>query len=125
MRLLLGVVMACALIGACKRDSAHQHASEHPSGHDHHEEGHGHAGGPVSRITLWSDQFELFAEHEAAVAGKKLTLLAHVTVLDGFRPLKEGTVKLELEGPAALAAEAVGPTRPGIRELEVVPKAAG
>ena len=44
-----------ALLAACRgQDAGHDHASEHPAGHDHHDEGHGHGDGPVVRITRWS-----------------------------------------------------------------------
>jgi RND family efflux transporter MFP subunit len=105
-------------------EKGHDHASEHPEGHDHHERDHGHEQ-PMLRITLWSDRFELFAEHPPAVAGRDLELLAHVTVLDGFRPLTAGTVQLELSGPAPLRASTTTGERKGTYELTFTPAAAG
>ncbi|HKY39051.1 MAG TPA: efflux RND transporter periplasmic adaptor subunit [Polyangiaceae bacterium] len=118
---------------ACKRGDAghdhdakrgHQHAEDHPAGHDHHAEGHGHEEETVG-ITLWGDRHELFAEHPRAVAGRALKVLAHVTVLNGFKPLEQGEVSFELNGPAELRGVAAKPTRPGIYELELTPPAAG
>ncbi len=103
----------------------HEHAAEHPEGHDHHAEGHGHGETPMERLTLWGARHELFVEHAPAVAGKPLKLLAHVTVLDGFKPLDTGELKLELEGPQPLSASASKPLKPGIYELELMPPAPG
>lgn len=115
---LAAIVGATLLLSSCKKkEAAHEHASDHPHGHDHHEEGHGHGDTPILRITLWSSQFELFAEHPMAVAGTPTTLLAHLTVLDGFRALDQGQVRLELEGPSPVRAETQAPIRPGIYEL--------
>jgi hypothetical protein len=108
------LVALFALLPACRHDDeGHQHANEHPEGHDHHAEGHGHGDTPMVRITQWSEQFELFMEHAPAVAGKEVELLAHVTVLNGFRPLESARCILELEGPARSSARAEVSKRPG------------
>jgi cobalt-zinc-cadmium efflux system membrane fusion protein len=125
-RWLVAGLVAVALLSACKRrEGGHEHASEHPPGHDHHQPGHGHGDVPVVRITRWSERLELFAEHPAPVAGAELSVLAHLTVLDGFRPLDGAGVRLELEGPAPVQAEARTPVRPGIYRLTFVPQRAG
>jgi RND family efflux transporter MFP subunit len=112
---------AAALAVSCKQnDAGHEHASEHPEGHDHHAEGHGHGEAAVARITRWSETLEIFAEHTAAVAGVEVKLLAHVTVLDGFTPLEEGELQLDLEGPSPVRATAAAPVRAGLYELTFV-----
>ncbi len=120
-RLAVALSFALSLL-ACDEDhdheDGHKHESEHPPGHDHHEEGHGHASGQI-RITRWSKELELFAEHDVPVAGKKVDFLVHLTVLKGFRALTEGTVTLELSGPASVSASAKVPVRPGIYELSL------
>jgi len=103
----------------------YEHASEHPEGHDHHAAGHGHGDAPVMRITRWSDQLELFAEHPAAVAGTELSVLAHVTVLKDFSAFEGGEVRLELSGPEQLAVTAGKALRPGIYALKLFPRKAG
>lgn len=124
--LLPSVVVCAALAGGCpSKEAGHEHASEHPEGHDHHAEDHGHGETPMRRITRWTDAVELFLEHPAAVAGQPLRLLAHVTVLDGFRALEPGQVALELQGPASATAVAGAPVRPGIYELSLVPPRPG
>lgn len=100
-------------------EHGYQHAEAHPEGHDHHAEGHGH-GAAVVGITAWSTELELFAEHAVAVAGQPFELLAHLTVLDGFRAPESGAVQLRLTGPAEVAVSAAQPESPGIYRLQVV-----
>lgn len=102
----------------------HDHSREHPAGHDHHAEGHGHEE-PVVRITRWSSTFELFAEHEPWVAGTRASLLVHLTVLDRFRPLAQGAVRLVLDGPATLEATSKRPLQDGIFRLDFTPPKPG
>lgn len=47
-------------------------------------------------VTAWGDRFEVFAETGPLVAGAAVTSNAHVTVLSGFAPLKQGAVTLVL-----------------------------
>lgn len=121
-------LVACAiaaLLAACDGSAGgYDHAHEHPEGHDHHAQGHGHDE-PMRSITLFSERFELFAEHPPAVVGQEVQILAHLTVLDGFRPLDQGTVRLELNGPAEVRAASERPLRPGIYQLSFTPRAAG
>jgi len=49
----------------------------------------------------------------------------HLTVLDGFRALDAGALRLDLDGPATLHAESDKPLRPGIFELKFKPPSAG
>jgi membrane fusion protein, heavy metal efflux system len=145
-RLRLGWMLACALaLAACDKhehghddehenenegeaahddEQGHDHASEHPEGHDHHAEAHGHEQAML-RITLWSDRFELFAEHAPAVAGRELELLVHVTVLDGFRAAANAGLRLELDGPAPVRAQTDSALRPGIHLMRFTAPTAG
>jgi RND family efflux transporter MFP subunit len=119
---LLSLSFACA----CEeKENGHDHSSDHPQGHDHHDEGHGHGGTPMVRITLWSERLELFAEHPVAARGANVEWLAHLTVLDGFRPLERAQARLELQGPEPLTAEAKASERAGAYELSIVAKKAG
>jgi membrane fusion protein, heavy metal efflux system len=111
------VLLVCMGSGCRKTEERHEHASEHPEGHDHHAENHGHGDAPVVRITRFSERFELFAEHAPAATGQDVVLYAHLTVLDGFRPLGLGEVELELDGTAPIRAKATKPERPGIYRL--------
>lgn len=110
-----------ALLAGCKNAKEHhEHASDHPPGHDHHEKGHGHGDTPVVRITRWSEHLELFAEHPAAAAGKEIALLAHLTALDDFHALDGAQLRLELSGPATVTAEVKAAVRPGIYRIPFV-----
>ncbi len=119
------VLVVALWLCACKKDrDGHQHESEHPPGHDHHEEGHGHGTDQVG-ITRWTQELELFAEHDVAVVGKKVNMLAHLTVLDGFRPLTTGAATLEFVGPSSEKTTVAAPARPGIYQLGFTLKAVG
>lgn len=100
-------------------DERHEHADDHPAGHDHHADDHGHEAA-VQRVTRWQDGYELFAEHSVPIAGQPFEVLAHLTVLDGFTPLAGVPVELELSGPESLRVVAEEPDRPGIHRIEVL-----
>ena len=122
----LALVLALAAAAGCSDDTErHDHSDDHPEGHDHHADGHGHGDEPTVSFTLWSERFEIFAEHPPAVAGSQVWFLVHVTALDEFRPLTSGTLRLELDGPAPLAAESAEPIRPGIFRITATPKKPG
>jgi len=119
-RRALAATLVFVLFSACKRREApHEHASDHPAGHDHHEKNHGHGDEAVVRITRWSERLEAFIEHAPAVQGKDVEFLVHLTVLDGFRTPERATVRLELAGPAPLTAEATTATHPGVFPLSL------
>lgn len=68
-------------------------------------------------VTLWTDSVELFYEHPPLVAGgpgEPWTI--HVTDLEDFEPVMEGSLTLRLRGPDGQADEvtAESPARPGI-----------
>ena len=78
-------------------------------------------------VTAWGERYEVFAETGPLIAGAAATSGAHVTVLSGFAPLKEGVVTLVLRGPAG-AEETFRQDRPrrdGIFPVEVKPRAEG
>jgi membrane fusion protein, heavy metal efflux system len=125
-RWLAGVLLVISTGTGCRKpDERHKHASEHPEGHDHHAENHGHGDTPVVRTTRYTDRFELFAEYAPAVAGKDVVVLAHLTLLEGFRPLVVGEVELELDGATPIRAKATTPDRPGIYRLAFKAPASG
>ncbi len=113
------LIISLALPACRAPGEPHDHGSAHPPGHDHHEEGHGHNGKPVVSYIRWSDQFELFAEHQAALVGQTTKMLLHLTVLDGFGALTAGQLHLELQGPVAISGTANAPIRPGIYSIAI------
>jgi membrane fusion protein, heavy metal efflux system len=78
-------------------------------------------------VTAWGERYEVFAETGPLVAGTTVTSNAHVTVLSGFVPLKQGAVSLVLRGSGG--AEEVfrqeRPKRDGIYPIELRPRAEG
>jgi len=81
---------------------------------------------PVS-VSHWTDKTELFLEYPPLVAGSVSRFSAHLTQLNGFKPLSEGRVTVELRS-ADGALETFGtdsPSRPGIFGLDVKPSRPG
>lgn len=78
-------------------------------------------------VTAWGDTYEIFAEADPLVVGKVSKSHTHVTILDGFPPLKVGAVAAVLRG--AGGAEQVfrqeGALRDGIFSVEIKPTQAG
>jgi cobalt-zinc-cadmium efflux system membrane fusion protein len=120
------LALGCLVLAGCEphpRSPAHDHALEHPEGHNHHEEDHGHGGVSVERITHWSDTLELFAEHPEIEPGKPLTLLLHVTLLKDFSPAR-ADVTLELNGPEKVSVRSTVSSHAGVYAVPItLPKA--
>ena len=91
--------------------------------HDHAEE----AEEESWAVTAWGEEFEIFAETDLLEVGTTSIAFTHVTVLDDFSPMIEGTVSVVLRG--ASGAERVFSidemTRPGIFSVPVIPESAG
>jgi multidrug efflux pump subunit AcrA (membrane-fusion protein) len=118
----LAVVFAVLMSGgACK----HDHRADQ-RGHDH-SDGHGAREAEPLSITQWTAEHELFVEFPPPVAGKTVEFHAHVTKLDGFRPLRAGTFRVRYKTGAGIASEAKidGVKRPGIFTPEGPAPAAG
>ena len=122
--LITALVLAASACTRAPEEHGHDHASEHPEGHNHHEEGHGHGGADVTRITRWSDTLEVFAEHPDIVPGTPVTLLMHVTVLKDFSPAR-GKAALEVSGTASVRAEGEVSSHPGIYPITITLPQAG
>ena len=84
------------------------------SGCDHHHEEKKEPE-PIS-ITRWTDKTELFAEFAPLLVGKETPFAAHLTDLDTFKPVSEGTLKVSFAPPQGkeIVFEAATPTVPGI-----------
>ena len=77
--------------------------------------GHEHGEPKTAQITVWTDRYEVFAEHRAPVAGKATTFITHVTDLHTWEPRREGMVKFVLRQGDTLAEHPqAAPARPGI-----------
>jgi RND family efflux transporter MFP subunit len=112
-------LVACLWIAGCDREEAHSH--------DHDEHGHEEEGPEPLAITRWTDTHELFVEFPPPLAGKPVAYHAHVTKLDGFKALTEGTFRVRYKSGSSVAAEASidGVKRAGIFTPEGVAPAVG
>ncbi|MCB2200994.1 efflux RND transporter periplasmic adaptor subunit [bacterium] len=76
----------------------HDHGEADDHGHEHGEET-GHAEGDMERptiaVTQWTEQMELFMEYPAMVVNQPGRFIIHLTVLNGFQPVREGSVRLQ------------------------------
>lgn len=78
------------------------------------QEGHTHA---ARSVTRWTDSLELFMEHPPQVAGEAGGAWGvHLTLLDGFRPVRRGELLLQFTSSdgASHTARAAAPSSPGI-----------
>ncbi len=77
---------------------------------------HDHAGEPkTAQITVWTDRYEVFAEHRAPVVGQATTFITHVTDLHTLEPRREGAVRFVLcQGDTLAEHPQAAPARAGI-----------
>src|SRR5687767_13400706 len=100
------VLLLLLAIGCKKSDQAAGH------GHDHGGEGKEEK---TAQVTVWSDRFEIFAEHKAAVVNKPTRFITHVTDIKTGEPRRAGLVKFIFsQGADRLEHPQAGPERPGI-----------
>ncbi|MBI4662185.1 MAG: efflux RND transporter periplasmic adaptor subunit [Verrucomicrobia bacterium] len=102
---------------------------EHGTGSDAHVGPNGPEGAAevkTAQITVWTERYEIFAEHRLVVAGKPTKFVTHVTELDTAEPRRAGAVKfrLRLGDEAPVEYTEKDPSRPGIYEVMLLfPKA--
>lgn len=101
------LVLAFFVLAGC--DSGHSHDHGRPSGHDPEEPA-------VRQVTVWTDRFEIFLEHEPVVAGAPADFVTHVTDLRTLEPRREGPVAFVLKrgDEAPIEHLEAAPRRPGI-----------
>lgn len=112
----ISLFLALLLFGCKKADNA---SVGH--GHDHRPGGHSHAAEgaqeeeKTAQITIWSDRFEIFAEHKAPVAGKATKFITHVTDIKTGEPRRSGIIKFVFEqGEVRFEHPQAAPERAGI-----------
>ncbi|MGV3773621.1 MAG: hypothetical protein ACO1QB_12015, partial [Verrucomicrobiales bacterium] len=120
MRAFLFVPILCVLVFGCKKPASVS------SDHDHGGEGdHAHEEKTV-QIAIWSNGYEIFAEHTAAVAGTPTRFITHVSDLNSGLPRKEGMVKFVLaKGTESFEHPQAKPERAGIYIPAITFPAAG
>ncbi|MEZ4698365.1 MAG: efflux RND transporter periplasmic adaptor subunit [Rhodothermales bacterium] len=102
---LVVAILSAGIAVGCGNDTDPATAAD-----DHEEEGGG-------AVTIWTDQSELFFEYPAMVAGRQSGAWAvHLTRLDDFSPITDGTLTLTFRAADGTAHETIveAPTRPGI-----------
>lgn len=103
-RFAFTILTGCLLAGMGCRDS-HDHASG--NGHEHEEK--------TAQITVWTDRFEVFAEHTPPVVAKPTRFITHVSDLRTGEPRTQGPVKFILrQGDSSFEHPQAAPERPGI-----------
>ena len=77
-------------------------------------------------VTAWGERYEVFPEVESLVAGRSSLAHTHITVLEGFVPMAEGSVEIVLRsGAGEERFRADEPVRAGIFNVEITPQAPG
>ena len=123
--LLLGLLGV--LLTACDGGSGHSHGG----GEGEHAAEHGSPEGTAERpsrvVTRFNDATELFVEYPVLVAGETSRFAAHLTWLDGYRPVDSGRLTVTLNrGGEVVAGFRVGrPTRDGLYTPAITPREAG
>lgn len=100
------------LMAACTGNKTVDHEAEHE--------------GPKVLLTVYNDEFELFAEADPLVSGASSNILSHFTLLTDFKPFASGSVTLKLTVNGQTIEEtAENPVRTGIYSFDVTPAGAG
>ena len=114
MRTLSIVWLAILLAGCRKPEATAQNAAAKAEPH------------PES-FTNWTTKTELFAEYPPLVAGQTSRFAVHLTRMDTFKPVANGTVEIRLTSANGRvdSFETNAPSRPGIFGIDVTPRVAG
>ena len=80
-------------------------------------------------LTVWGELYEVFPEVDPLVTGETAVAHTHVTRLEDFAALDEGSVEIVLaspdEGPGEQVFRVEGPERPGVFRVEIRPDSPG
>ena len=71
----------------------HTDHGDHDEGESTHDD-HAHGEGVSVAVTKWTQEMELFMEYPVLVANTPGRFIIHLTVLDGFQPVRSGQVTL-------------------------------
>ena len=107
------IMLACGLAIGCSRDTPAAPAED--EGPD-----------PLS-VTRWTEKTELFAEYPSLVVGQTSRFAIHLTTLEPFKAVTDGTMEVQLRGADGQVESfsAKGPSRPGIFGVDVKPSRQG
>jgi RND family efflux transporter MFP subunit len=77
-------------------------------------------------VTTWGELFEIFAEADPLIVGTTVKSHTHVTILEDFSPMREGTVSIILRGGGRDSVfTELEPIRDGIYSIAVTPDREG
>lgn len=108
------VALFATILAACNQQNKTEAV---PSGE--HEE-------PKFQYTAYTNDFELFAEADAFVAGETANVLSHFSVLPDFKAVESGTIKLILTVNGKETGQTLEkPTRKGIYSFDIKPETSG
>jgi len=101
---VLGAIL-CTV--GCKRNGSRGHDHGGGNGHEHEEK--------TAQITVWTDRYEVFAEHKAPVVNKPTRFITHISDLRTGEPRTQGQVKFVLrQADSSFEHPQAAPERPGI-----------
>lgn len=107
---IISVLIVSLLLGGCKHSDSHE---EHV--HDAN-----------VQITSYSDTFEVYAEAYPFAVGHESEILTHITRLNNFKPLEQGTVTATLtSGGASVSQTLDKPVHKGIYKFILTPSKPG
>ena len=118
--LLVMTLASCTLFNS-KNEAEDSHDS-HENSDDHQEE----MEVPKFQYTAYSNDFELFAEADAFIAGKKANVLSHFSTLPDFKAVEKGKITITLLVNGKETTQTLSePTRKGIYSFDIQPGTQG
>ncbi|QIA08377.1 efflux RND transporter periplasmic adaptor subunit [Draconibacterium halophilum] len=145
----LWVATIAFLLFSCHQNASHNHTGEAEHDHEHGvvaEEEHDHEHESATeddhahettvaenehehekiQYTVYSEDFELFAEADAMITGEHANILAHFTFLSNFKPLESGKITAKLIVNGKTTSQTLNePLRKGIYSFTLEPATAG
>lgn len=122
----ISIIFFVAFLASCNsNENADGHAHDAADGEAQSHDGHEHEAVTISH-TFFSDDFELFVEFPALIAGQTSAFAAHFTRLNNYKPVKQGklTVSIVKDGKG-LRHQVEAPASPGIFRPSLQPKEPG
>ena len=106
--------------------SCHQNQATHSEEIEHDHEAAAEHEHEKIQYTVYSDNYELFAEADAMVTGEHANILAHFTSLENFKPLESGKVTVKLFVNGKTVSQTINePLRKGIYSFAIEPTITG
>jgi cobalt-zinc-cadmium efflux system membrane fusion protein len=102
-------IAALATVGCRRGGDSQTHGHDHANGggHEHEER--------TAQITVWTDRYEVFAEHKTPVVNAPAKFITHITDQKTWEPRTQGMVKFVLrQGDDVFEHPQAAPERAGI-----------